>query len=65
MSAGAQIVVTVKRGVLVEQERQRHVYVDRREVAALLLIEIQTESVCEKAGGGHLVARRHDGGGLG
>jgi hypothetical protein len=44
---------------------KRHVYVDRREVAALLLIEIQTESVCEKAGGGHLVARRHDGGGLG
>jgi hypothetical protein len=42
------IVVTVKRGVLVEQERQRLVYADRREAAAFLLIEIQTESVCKK-----------------
>ena len=59
MPAGAEIVVAVKRGVLVEQERQRVVYPDRREMLALLLIEIQTEN--EKAGGGHLVARRHDG----
>ena len=55
------IVVTVKRGVLVEQERQRLVYADRREVVALLFVKIQTESVCKKPGGGHLVARRHDG----
>ena len=41
---------TVKREVLVELERQRVVYADRREMAASLFIEIQTENTLRKRG---------------
>jgi hypothetical protein len=40
--------VTVKRGVLVEQERQRLVYADRREMTALFLIEIRPKMSAKK-----------------
>jgi hypothetical protein len=40
--------VTVKPSVLVEQERQRLVYADRREMAALFLIEIRPKMSAKK-----------------
>jgi hypothetical protein len=54
------VVVTVERGIVVEQERQAVVHPNRREMAASR-IERQAEDVGEEPGGGYLVTRRHDG----
>src|SRR5262249_43562140 len=54
------VVVTLERGVVVEQECQAVVHPNRREMAAFL-IERQAEDVSEEPGSGYFITRRHDG----
>jgi len=54
------VVVTLERGVVIEQERQAVVHPNWREMAAFL-IERQAEDVSEEPGSGYFVTRRHDG----
>src|SRR5712691_5702090 len=54
------VVMAFERRVVVEQERQRLIHPHRREMVARPG-ETQAEKAREIAGGGHLVARRHNG----